>query len=305
MFRIVEFPSQGETLRGRFYTQPDSPKPSPIVIMAHGYSATITGMVADRYAELFSAAGFAVLLYDHHSFGISDGEPRHHVNVWIQARGFCDAMNFAATLPEIDSDRIALWGDSVAGGEVIVVGAIDSRVKAIIAQVPECADNPPPPDPDGKLFAAIRETFLHGDVSGTPQTTTGPMPVVSFDQHSVPSMLTTLTAFRWFIEYGGRHGTKWVNRVSEVAPDTPVPFLPALCAPHVKASLLMIIAEEDEMQGCDSRMARMSFDAAPQPKELVEVDGGHFGLLYYPSPLFDQAGNAQRDFLMRHLHERG
>jgi len=32
--------------------------------MAHGFSATINGMVADRYAEVFCNAGFAVLLYD-------------------------------------------------------------------------------------------------------------------------------------------------------------------------------------------------------------------------------------------------
>ena len=36
----------------------------PIVIMAHGTSATVH-MVADRYAEAFSRTGMAVLLYDH------------------------------------------------------------------------------------------------------------------------------------------------------------------------------------------------------------------------------------------------
>jgi len=37
------------------------------------------------------------------------------------------------------------------------------------------------------------------------------------------------------------------------------------------------------------------------PKELLEIDGGHFGLLHYPSALFDQATGAQRDFLLRSL----
>lgn len=110
-------------------------------------------------------------------------------------------------------------------------------------------------------------------------------------------MLTPLTAFRWFIEYGGRYGTKWENSATLVVPATPAPFHPALCVPHINASLLMMIASEDEMPGANSRIARMVFDAAPQPKELVEIDGGHFGLLHYPSSLFDQASNKQRDFL--------
>ena len=34
------------------------------------------------------------------------------------------------TLPEVDADRIGVWGSSYSGGHVLVVGAIDRRVKA-------------------------------------------------------------------------------------------------------------------------------------------------------------------------------
>jgi hypothetical protein len=40
---------------------------------------------------------------------------------------------------------------------------------------------------------------------------------------------------------------------------------------------------------------------SPGPKELLQVDGGHFGLLYHPGALFDLASRAERDFLIRHL----
>lgn len=301
MFRIVEFPSVGATLRGKWYAPPNLSRPVPVVIMAHGFSATINGMVADRYAEVFCSAGFAVLLYDHRNFGISDGEPRQQINKWIQARGYRDAIDFVTALPEIDAARIAIWGDSSSGAEVIVVGAIDPRVKVIVAQVPACGDEPPPPDPGGLLFASIRDTLLNGDVSNTPQTTTESLPVVSFDQQGNPSWLTPLTAFRWFIEYGGRYGTKWENRATYVVPETPVPFHPVLCAPHIKVPMLIIIAKEDEMPGANSGIARMAFDLATQPKEVVEIDGGHFGLLHYPGQLFDQSSNKQRDFLQKYL----
>ena len=297
MLRNVEFESEGAKLRGRLYYHPDSPKPSPVVIMAHGFSATMNGMVADRYAEVFFEAGLAVLLYDHYSFGISGGEPRRQINKWVQARGYRDAINFAITLPEIDTQRIAIWGDSMSGAVVIAVGAIDQRVKAIVAQVPACGDEPPPPDPKGLLYASICETFMHGDVTGTPETTYGPIPIVSFDQRTIPSLLTPLTAFRWFIEYGGRYGTGWENSASLVTPITPAPLHPALCAPFIKASLLMVVAREDEMPGASSLIAQKTFDATPQPKEYFKIEGGHFGLLYYPSPLFDQVSRSEVDFL--------
>lgn len=269
--------------------------------MAHGYSATIEGMVADRYAEVFCKAGFAVLLYDHRNFGISGGEPRQQINRWIQARGYRDAIDFVITLAEIDSSRIGLWGDSMSAGEVIVVAAIDQRVKAIVAQVPACGNQLPPSDPDGNLFKSIRDTFLNGDVAGTPETTVGPMPVVSFDQATIPSMLSPLTAYRWFIEYGGRYNTKWVNRATYVEPNVPTKFNPVLCIPYIKAALLMVVAYDDEMVRANSDVARIAYNAAPQPKQLVEVDGGHFGILHYPSPLFDQASEAQVNFLNKHL----
>jgi fermentation-respiration switch protein FrsA (DUF1100 family) len=302
MYKIIEFQSEGATLRGRLYIPENKTENlASIIIMAHGYSATIEGMVADRYAEVFCKAGFAVLLYDHRNLGISGGEPRQQTNKWIQARGYRDAIDFVTTLPEIDSSKLGLWGDSMSGSEVIVVASLDNRVKAIIAQVPACGKELPPSDPDSKLFKSIHDTLLQGDVEGTPETTIGPMPVVSFDQKTIPSRLTPLTAYRWFIEYGGRYNTKWENNVTHVEPNVPVKFNPVLCIPHIKAALLMVVAYDDEMGGANSDVSRYAYQIAPHPKKLVEVDGGHFGIIHYPSPLFDQASQAQVDFLIKHL----
>lgn len=300
MFQVVEFPSEGATLRGRLYLRRATSHAAPLVVMTHGTSATIT-MVTDRYAEVFYEAGFAVLLYDHRNFGISDGEPRQQINPWIQARGYRDAISFAATLPPIDSARMAVWGDSFTAGLVMLVGAIDPRVKTIVAQRPALGGQLPPEDPGGSLFAALRQTFLDGDVGGSPETTVGPQPVVSSDQLGTPSLLTPISAYRWFIEYGARHGTHWLNWVTRVTPATPAPCHPGLCTPHIRVPILFMIAPEDEMPGANPAVARQAFEATPGPKELCEIAGGHFGLLHYPSALFDQASSVQRDFLIRHL----
>jgi fermentation-respiration switch protein FrsA (DUF1100 family) len=268
--------------------------------MAHGFTATIAGMTADRYAEVFQAAGFAVLLYDHCSFGASDGEPRREINKWVQARGYRDAVTFAGSLDEVDATRLAVWGDSMSGAVAIVVGSVDPRVKVILAQVPACGAEPVPADPDGALLAALRERLLHGEVDGT-VAKLGPLPVVSFDQRTIPSLLTPLTAYRWFIEYGGRYGTGWENSATVVTlTDAPV-FHAGLCVPHAQAALLMVVAIDDEMPGAESSVARSVYQAAAEPKALLEIDGGHFGLLHYPSEIFDQASAAQRDFLLKHL----
>ncbi len=301
VYRLVEFPSENAILRGRLYAPSQKNTRLPIVIMTNGYSATISGMVADNYAEAFYNAGFAVLLYDHRNLGISGGEPRQQLSRWTQARGYRDAINFVFSLPGIDTTKIGLWGDSMSGDEVIAVAAMDGRVKAVVAQVPACGRELPQADPDGSLFKTMKDIFDHGKIEATPETTIGPMPVVSFDQVTIPSLLKPLTAFRWFIEYGGRYGTGWVNNATYVNPDVAVKFSSVLCAPYVKAALLMMVAHDDEMPGANSSVAKHAFEIAPQPKKFIEIDGGHFGLMQYPGPLYDMAVKAQIDFLKEYL----
>ncbi len=297
MFVEVDFESQHARLSGRLY-RPEGDGPFPVVVMTHGTSATIT-MTTDRFAEVFHKAGFAVLLYDHRNFGSSGGEPRQEINPWVQARGYCDAMTYLQQVDDIDSGAMVLWGDSYSAAEVIVVGAVDDRPAGVISQVPAIGLNLPPADPDGALFGDLRATLLHGSVAGGPDETTGPLPVVSADQMGSPSLLTPIQAFRWFIDYGGRHGTGWENRVTRVVPDTPAPFHAGIAAPHLSCPFLMMVAPEDEMAGANPTVSRAVFESVPAEKELVEVAGGHFGLLHHPSELFDQASSIQADFLVR------
>jgi dipeptidyl aminopeptidase/acylaminoacyl peptidase len=134
--RLAEFPGDGATLRGFLFEHPGGPR--PVVVMAHRLSATISGMVADRYAEVIHAAGLNVLLYDHPSFGRSEGEPRQVIGRWIQLRGYRDAIDFVTTLPSVDRERIGVWGDSYSAAVALGVAAFDERVSAVVVQVPAC-----------------------------------------------------------------------------------------------------------------------------------------------------------------------
>lgn len=298
--RSISFESQGATLRGYLITQSDANRKLPVVVMAHGTSATIQ-MAAIEYARTFARAGMAALIYDHRGFGRSDGEPRLEINPWIQCRGYLDAITFSESLPEVDAHRTALWGDSYTGGQVVVVSACDPRPKAIIAQCPVFGATMPPAQPSSDVLGEIQRILLEGDVSGTPETTTGPIPVVSPDQLGTPSLLAPIQAFRWFIDYGGRPGSGWVNRVTRVIPPTSIPYSPFLCAPYVKARTLFMVAPEDEMVHASYQVSRSAFNLIPTHKEWYDIADGHFGLIYYPSTRFDEASSTQASFLLAQL----
>lgn len=295
----VEFMSLGATLHGWLF-EPEV-RNAPAIVMAHGFSAT-RQMTTDKYAEVFCSAGFTVLLYDHRGFGASGGEPRREVNPWVQTRGYLDALQFMSALA-VDPTRIALWGDSFSGAVACVAAAIDSRVRAVVAQVPAFGEKAPPPDPDGTRFDELQQAALSPDVLSFGRPVAGPVPVVSADQVRSPSALAPLTAFRWFIEYGGRVGTGWTNDVTIAVGEHPLAWLPGLCGPRIQASVLMLVSPQEEMVRASPSVSRAVFNSISSAKEWYSIDGGHFGLLYHPSALFSEACAVQVSFLRRRMFE--
>lgn len=280
MKRDVTFRSEGAEMRGWYYS-PDTAPPWPLVVMAHGFSAT-KQMVADRYAEVFTEVGLAVLLYDHRGFGASGGEPRQQINPWMQARGYRDAISFAATLDDVDPSRIAVWGDSYSGGVALVVAALDDRVAALVVQVPALGEAVGPTDTDGSRRELIEQTVRFGSIEPTADEIRGPMPVVWDDQDRRPSALKPETAFRWFTGYGTRPNTNGRNEVTVVRPEEPVGWYPGLCASDVSCPALFVVAPEDEMIRSSPAVTRDAYERLAGPKEWVEIPGRHFGLLYLP-----------------------
>ena len=152
--RDVEFDAEGVTLRGWFYAAEGAAQPAPAVVMAHGFSA-VKEMYLDSFAEVFAAAGLNVLVFDNRNFGASDGEPRQEIDPWAQVRDYRHAITYAGTLPEVDAARIGIWGSSYSGGHVLVVAAIDRRVKAVVSQVPLVSGH-------DNLRALVRADFIAG-----------------------------------------------------------------------------------------------------------------------------------------------
>jgi cephalosporin-C deacetylase-like acetyl esterase len=136
MRKDVEFKTQdGVTLAAWHYLPDQHSGKVPTIVMAHGFSA-VKEMYLDRFAEVFAETGLGALVFDNRNFGASGGEPRQEIDPWQQVRDYRDAITFAETLPDTDADRIGIWGSSYSGGHVLVVGAIDRRVKCVAGQVP-------------------------------------------------------------------------------------------------------------------------------------------------------------------------
>ena len=114
MRRDIEFRTEdGVILRGWHYL-PERAGSTPTVVMAHGYSA-VKEMYLDRFAEVFAEAGIGAVVFDNRNFGASDGQPRQEIDPWQQIRDYRDAITWASGLPEVDAERIGIWGSSYSG----------------------------------------------------------------------------------------------------------------------------------------------------------------------------------------------
>ena len=134
MKRDIEFKSCGVTLRADLY-MPEGPGPHPLVVMAGGW-CYVKELVQPEYAKVFASSGIAALVFDYRNFGASDGAIRQHIDPWEQIEDYRNAISFAETLPNVRKDRIGIWGISYSGGHVLVVGAVDPRVKCIVSNIP-------------------------------------------------------------------------------------------------------------------------------------------------------------------------
>lgn len=303
----IEFEGHGGVvLRGWLYL-PDGASPSspvPGVVMAHGFSAT-KEMALDQYAERFCAGGLAVLVYDHRCLGASDGEPRQVINPWAQTRDYRYAIGRLAALDEVDRDRIGIWGSSFSGGEALVLGAVDERVRAVVASVPFAGLGADLTDPEAtaRRFAALRDALVDLSGNGPADATdppVGPLAVVheAGQPEGTRVFLGQPESAAWFLDMGRRPGSRWQNQVwLRSAFGTEPPFDPGVAVGFLHAPTLFVVATNDEV--APTSVALAAYERAVGAKELEMVVGHHF--TGYQGDALEHCAAVELAFFLRHL----
>ncbi len=265
----VAFDAAGTTLRGWLYRPAPTGGPSPVIVMAHGFSA-LKEMHLDRFAEAFAAAGFVSLLFDHRNFGASDGAPRQEINPWQQIEDYRHAITYAAALPGIDASRVGIWGTSYSGGHALVVAATDRRVKCVVAQVPTISGHasglrrvPASRVPQlTAAFAEDRARRMQGDPPAMRRV------VGAAEEHPV---FSTPDAIDWFLE-AAKLAPAWKNEVTLRTLEWARAYEPGAHIAHISPTpLLMICALNDTITDTDLQLA--AYNRALEPKKLVLLPG--------------------------------
>jgi len=129
----------------------------PAIVLCAGTGGTKGGTQA-RLAPIFVEKGYIVLAFDYRGWGQSESqlvalEPqpkpdeknemtikvkaiRWPMNYTDQTADIRAAISFVEGEPNVDKERIGLWGSSYGGGLVTWVAGNDPRVKCVAAQVP-------------------------------------------------------------------------------------------------------------------------------------------------------------------------
>jgi fermentation-respiration switch protein FrsA (DUF1100 family) len=292
----IEFDAEGVTLRGWHYVPDGASGPVPTIVMAHGFSA-VKEMYLDRFAEAFAEAGLGAVVFDNRNFGASDGEPRQEIDPWEQVRDYRHAITFAQTLEAADADRIGIWGSSYSGGHVLVVGAIDRRVKCASCQVPLISGHRNARRiVRSDFIAAVGEMFDQDRAARFAGEPPVMLPVVDEDPMA-PSALPTPDSYTWFSETGQTRAPSWRNEVTLRSVEMFWEYEPGAYIQWVSPTpLQVIVAAKDHLTVSD--LAIEAFERALEPKRLVVLPGGHFEAY---TNAFEDAAGAAADWFTQHL----
>lgn len=290
----VEFLSHGLSCAAWLY-RPDREGPLPLVVIAHGFSAT-RELRLDAYAERFREAGLAALVFDYRHFGASAGEPRQLLDIKKQHQDYEAALAYVRGLDWVDDQRLALFGSSFSGGHVLAVAARDGRVAAVISQCPFTDGIATAPRLGAvnlvKATAAGLRDQLGALAGRAPQYMAAVGEPGSFaamtTAESKPGMDALIP-----------EQTRWENRVAARITLRLASYRPGRRAPFISCPLLGCVCDRDSLAPADRTVALLS--KAPLA-EIKRYPIGHFEI--YVGEWWERAVADQTEFLSRHLLKR-
>ena len=129
----ITFHSGGCRLAGDLYVPDDGSDDErlPGVVLCCGYTG-VKDLYLNDMARYLAKGGFAALTFDYKGWGHSEG-PRLRLAPYGRVEDAQAALAFLAQRPEVDPDRLGLYGISYGGSTATFTAAIDRRVKAVVS----------------------------------------------------------------------------------------------------------------------------------------------------------------------------
>jgi len=283
--RELSFFSEGARIAARLYpATTGGPEPSPGVVLCHGFTG-IQEWLLPPFAAAFADAGIAALTFDYRGFGGSEGE-RGKLVPADQVDDIRSAVTFLSTLPNVDPKRIGLWGTSFGGANVLVAGAIDPRVKAVISQVP---------------FGSGKRLLAGGADGAVAEALAADRArrVTEGGGDKVPAHLLGGEELQTYFERAYAECPGLAIDLELATVDRIAGWIPELYAPLISPRPLLVVACEVDATTPASE-ARSIHALAGEPKHLEVLPGlGHFGI--YEGAGFARAAKLESDFLRQHL----
>jgi fermentation-respiration switch protein FrsA (DUF1100 family) len=237
------------------------------------------------------------LVFDYRYFGDSEGEPRGRLFPTEQQEDYRNAISWVGRRPEVDSERIGVWGSSYSGAHVLHLAAFDRRIRCAVSQVPLVdgwanAQRLMRPD----VFAGFHEMLAQDRLSRYEGAESVKVPVVA--PEGEPSALPTPESFEWFTETGRSIAPNWLNEVSLESMEKFLEYSPAANIHRISPTpLLMVVAGNDTLTPTDLAVA--AYERALQPKSLVITSGAHFDA--YTEPGLSETAIPAVQWFERHL----
>lgn len=284
--RVVHFYSAGCKLEGDYFLPADmkAGEKRPGIVLCHGYSG-IRPLILPDYAKLFVEAGYPCLTFDYRGYGGSEGT-RYRIMAMEQIEDIRNAITFFETLPEVDTDRIGIWGTSNGGAHIVTTAGLDQRVKCAVGQVGYgdglrlLMDIRSPAEREAllKLLAADRKQRVLTGKGGHADTAT-----------LLASPQTRAAFAAWIPEVPALYcEIPWESAESTME------YRPIDYAARIAPRALMLIgAEKDDLCKIDGYKA--VFDAAREPKKWVQYPIGHYEI-YQPEWVAPSAAAATEWF---------
>ncbi|MBI5339483.1 MAG: alpha/beta hydrolase [Mycolicibacterium rufum] len=303
MTRQVSIPRGGIDLAGELHLPDDfdSAGSRPAVVLSTPGSS-VKEQIGATYASRLARNGFAAITFDPAHQGRSGGEPRDLEDPYRRGEDISYAIDYLATVPGIDPQRIGALGICAGGGYAVHTARTDHRIKAlatVVAGDMGTSWRSAAFSPDGPVAALDRlaATRLAGDdldrLNWLPDT---------LDDAKAAGIddVDTLQAIRYYRTPRGQHPNSTNRRLRRSDA-----LLMGYDAFHLVDQLLtqplqVIVAGRRGSTGQYEAGMRL-WELAPNPVDLLVVEGaGHYEM--YDEPAYvDQAIERLTAFFTEHL----